>query len=58
VALLIQVYTHNIGKTCGPILPLHEVLIIKVVATHIVCLFAVNKRGLFAVYLVGYCLRH
>jgi hypothetical protein len=57
VALFIQVYTHNRGKPCGPILPLHEVVIIKVVAAHIVCLFAVSDRRLFAVYLVGHCLR-
>jgi len=53
-----QVYTHNRGKRCGPNLPLHEMLIIKGVAAHRVCLFALSDRGLFAVYLVGNCLRH
>jgi len=57
VALFVQVYTHNISKPCELSLPLHKVLIIKGVAAHIVCLFALTNRGLFAVYLVGHCSR-
>jgi hypothetical protein len=50
MALFIQVYTHNIGQPCGLSIHLHEVLITKGVAAHII--------SLFAVYLVGHCLRH
>ena len=58
MAMFVQVFTRNRGKPCGPSLPLHEVLTIKGVAAHIVCLFALSGRELFAVYLAGHCSRH